>query len=356
MSNPGVPSKGVKFPREEEKGGIFGPVFRAMATTEVGNVDNDNTSRPTPSSGSNGLDVLPNNPSFAGSGPNVTNFKRDKDFPYNGSTENMNNSMDPSGNSSATKHRPRPNSNVLNSTSPNNGPVPGGTMNPQPAGPPAPNVDPFSDGVNLPPDAIMNKGGIGYGMGPGAGGDAFGNVGGYNYSRNPNFTGMSNQMPPGSDMYQGPGAPSNQMPNSSYNQYDPMNSVRNFNTTTPVSRGYVPQYGQSSMPQPRASTSQRAPGTDRISSSAPTLSQLLQGQKPHYNFPNNFPQQNDVSGRGGPDTSNLSNQYWGGPARSNSSMVNQMPVSYANRSQVRFMNLHTVHLFSINFKFFTSLP
>lgn len=332
-----------KASSREEQGGIFGPVFRAMATSEVGNVNNDNTSRPTPSSGSNGLDVLSNNPAFAGSGPNVNNFKVEKEFPYNGSSDNMNNSMDPSGNSSATKHRPRP--NVMNSTSPNNGPVPGGTMNPQPTGAPAPNVDPFSDGVNLPPDAMMNKGGIGYGMGPGGGGDAFGNAGGYGYGRNPNFAGMPNQLAPGNDVYQGPGAnPSNPMPNSSYNQYDPMSTVRNFNAPTPVSRAYPSQYPgpQSNLPQPRVSSSQRAPGSERISSSAPTLSQLLQGQKTHYNFTNNFPQQNDVAGRG-PDGGSIPNQYWAGP-RSSSSMANQMPVGYpSTRNQ---MNLGDSHMIS----------
>ncbi|XP_038049309.1 AT-rich interactive domain-containing protein 1A-like isoform X3 [Patiria miniata] len=166
--------------------------------------------------------------------------------------------------------------------------------------------------------------------------------GGYYGNRNTGY-GMQNQHgghqtgngPPNSalNMNLGLGPNQNQnMTNSPYNQYDghmgsrqgysPMVMGSNVNVRSgPNAPSMPPSYGSSHQQQ------QRSYGGDRISNSAPTLSQLLQGQKHVPNYSSSYPSPGDSLGKGsdgGGSIGMMSNQ--------GSGTFHQSPQNWGQRS------------------------
>ncbi|XP_022082490.1 AT-rich interactive domain-containing protein 1B-like isoform X4 [Acanthaster planci] len=160
--------------------------------------------------------------------------------------------------------------------------------------------------------------------------------GGYYGNRNAGF-GMTNQHgghqtgngPPNSALNMNLGPNQNQnMANNPYNQYDGhLGSRQGYSPMVMGSRSgpnapsMPPNYGSSHQQQPRPY------GSDRISSSAPTLSQLLQGQKHVPNYSSNYPSPGDNMGKGldgGGSLGMISNQ--------GSGTFHQSPQNWGQRS------------------------
>lgn len=163
------------------------------------------------------------------------------------------------------------------------------------------NMDPFSSGgggmqpnSNMPNQLMDNPGGKpGSNMGgtEGYNGGYYGNRGGnYGMVGQHGGHGQAGNVPPNSNMNMnmGPNQGSN-MPNNSYNQYDGHMGPR---------PGYPPMRTGPNMPPNYGSSHQRPFGENRIANSAPTLSQLLQGQKPSPSFSSNYSNQGDSLGKG----------------------------------------------------------